>query len=90
MAPSSSSSITICYLKNIASLRLLLGVKVKKKIKGIRLTLMKADFLFRFRQSTWLEFDGFALISESLFEHKLLLRSEKNLNNSVHKERDTW
>lgn len=89
MASSSSSSITICYLKNIASLRLLLGVKVKK-FKGIRLTLMKADFLFWFRQSTWLEFDGFALISESLFEHKLLLRSEKNLNNSVHKERDTW
>lgn len=51
---------------------------------------MKADFLFRFRQSTWLEFDGFALISESLFELKLFLRSEKNLNNSVHKERDTW
>lgn len=50
---------------------------------------MKADFLFRFRQSTWLEFDGFALISESLFELKLFLRSEKNLNNSVHKERDT-
>ena len=89
MVPSSSSSITICYLKNIASLRLLLGVKVKK-IKGIRLTLMKADFLFRFRQSTWLEFDGFVLLSESLFELKLLLRSEKNLNNSVHKERDTW
>jgi len=86
MASSSSSSITICYLKNIASLRLLLGVKVKKKIKGIRLTLMKAGFLFRSRQSTWLEFDGFVLSSESLFEHKLLLGSEKNLNN---KERDT-
>lgn len=85
MAFSSSSSITICYLKNIASLRLLLGVKVKK-IKGIRLTLMKAGFLFRFRQSTWLQFDGFVLSSESLFEQKLLLGSEKNLNN---KERDT-
>lgn len=50
---------------------------------------MKAGFLFRSRQSTWFEFDGFVLSSESLFEHKLLLGSEKNPNNSVQKERDT-